>query len=75
MFRPATHFEAVTPHATNKLPGGKCRGVVVGVSGTVVAYNDEGTAVTVYCTAGFVMPIVTDRILDTSTATGITALY
>lgn len=75
MFRPSTYFEAVTPHATNKLPGGKCRGVIVGTAGTVVAYNEQGTAVTVTCAAGVVIPIVTDRILNTSTATGIVALF
>lgn len=68
-------YYPITPHATAKLEHGKCRAIFVGGAGTVVAYNRDGTAVSFTAPAGAVLPIKTDRVLNTSTATNIVALY
>lgn len=73
---PSADFVAVTPHDSNKLTGGRCRGLSVNVAGNVAIKNTAGTTVSITLVAGVVHPISTDQVLATdTTATGIVAYY
>jgi hypothetical protein len=74
---PAIKAAAITPDTNADLPGGTCRGVYVGGAGTVVAIlgGDESAVTFSAVPAGCVLPIRARRILATSTATLMIALY
>lgn len=73
---PNDSFRAVTPSDTYPIKGGPARALYVGVTGDVVAINENGVAVTFTAVpAGAVLPIVTARVNATNTtANNIVAL-
>ena len=73
--RPASNFAAITPHASTELSY-LTRAVWVGTGGNVVAVNHAGTEVTFgNVPDGTLLLIRTSRIDDTSTASGLVALW
>ena len=73
----AEYFAAVTPHDSNNLPSGQCRGIYIGGVGNLTVLDAGGTPITFTALAvGVVDPSATARILSTgTTATAIIALY
>lgn len=70
---------AVTPSDAAALPGGPCRGLFVGGTGTLTIITAAGTTTTLTIpvgACGFTIPINATQIKATgTTATGIVALY
>lgn len=73
---PAEDLVAVTPDDANNLPGGECRGLLVGVAGNASLVTARGNTVSgVPLQAGF-NPIRCVRVRATGTAaTNIWAIY
>ena len=69
-------LRAVTPHVSDPLPGGPCRALYVGGSGSlvIVASGDED-AVTLTAVPAGTLPISVSHVRATSTATNIVAIY
>lgn len=75
---PATSLAAVSPHASNALPGGTCRGLWVGAAGdvSIVAESDAAAVTIVGVPAGTLLPIRAKAVrVSGTTATSIVALY
>lgn len=73
---PSGHLEAVTPNDAADLPGGACRGLFVGVAGTLVVQDARGATVEIISADSQYHPISVRRILAAgSTAGGVIALY
>jgi len=75
---PATSLAAVTPHATNPLPGGTCRALWIGGAGdvTILAESDSAPVTIVGVPAGTLLPIRAKAVrVSGTTATSIVALY
>lgn len=75
---PARSLAAVSPHATDDLPGGVCKALWVGGEGNVaiVAENDTGAVTIVGVPAGTALPIRAKAVRASgTTATDIVALY
>jgi hypothetical protein len=74
---PAKSVKAVTPHASNDLPDGVCRGLYVGGDGDVdlIAVGDDAMVTFAGVTAGSFLPVAAKAVRDSSTATEILALY
>ena len=85
-------FRAVTPsdtailtYSTTQTPydvsqtidePAQTRGISCAVAGNVAIKNDQGTAVTIFLSAGAIHPIATNQIMSTNTtATGIVAYF
>ena len=67
---------AVTPHATNPVTGGQCDFLFVGGAGNVVCRPDGADAdVTFAAVAGQYIWCTITHVRDTSTATGMVAMY
>ena len=67
---------AVTGHATDALPQGTCDALQVGTGGTVVCKtDDDATDVTFTVPDGGYVLCRISHVRDSSTATGIVALY
>lgn len=75
-FAPCVRCAAVTPHATNALPGGVADYLFVGTGGTVVLKaEDDSTECTWTVPTGGYVWCKTSHVINTSTATGIVACY
>ena len=77
---PSYEFSAITPSDTTILSYNgvtmPCRGIYVGVGGSLVVKNDVGTTVTfVNATAGAIYPISCTQVLAATSATNLIALY
>lgn len=69
-------LRAVTPHASNPLPGGPCRALYVGGSGSlVIVASGDDDAVTLTAVPVGTLPISVSHVRATSTATNIVAIY
>lgn len=73
---PNAAFRPVTPSDTVAIKGGPARSLYVGVTGDVVAINENNVAVTFKAVpAGAVLPVATKRVNATgTTATDLVAL-
>jgi len=75
---PTRNFESVDISAADySAPSGQfTKAIYVGGYGDVTVTNQDGDEVTFYaCDAGTILPIRTNTIKDTSTATNMVALY
>jgi len=75
---PANNYLAVTPSDVANLPGGKARGLYVGVTGDVTVLSPTGAAGVAFVAvpAGTVLNVEVLRVYATGTdATDIVALY
>lgn len=72
---PASNYAAVTPHASTEFTY-ESRALWVGTGGNLVAVRADGTEVTFSNVPdGTLLPIRAIRVDDTSTASGIVALW
>lgn len=71
----ATDAVAVSPDSLNDLERGHTRAVYIGGEGNLVVRMEKGTEVTFIVPGGVTLPISIRRVMDTTTATGIIALY
>lgn len=73
---PDSSFRAVSPSDTVNIKNGPARSLYIGVTGDVVAINENNVAITFKnAVQGSVIPIVTKRVNSTgTTATNIVAL-
>lgn len=73
---PATSAVAVTPDSDNDLARAPTRGIWVGGAGNLAVVTSDNQTVTFSgVAAGTLLPIAVVRVLATSTATAIVALY
>jgi hypothetical protein len=75
---PASSLRAVTPHASNELPNGRCRALWIGGAGniSVVAENDQDPVTINAVASGTLLPIRAKAVrVSGTTATGIIAFY
>lgn len=72
----AIRARVITPDDDTNLPLGPCTAVIAGTEGTVVAtLKDDADPITFNAAAGAVLPISARRIHESSTSTGMIALY
>ncbi|QUT07925.1 hypothetical protein KFK14_11350 [Sphingobium phenoxybenzoativorans] len=74
----AGYLRAVTPHATDPLPDGVCRGLLIGTGGNVsiVAENDTDPVLLKNLGSGVIYPIKAKAVrISGTTANDIVALY
>jgi hypothetical protein len=72
---PATDYQPVTPDNDADLPDGLCRSLLISVGGRLVVHNEAGEVRDLPAVPAGVFPGYVLRVLETTTATGITALY
>lgn len=75
---PAQKAAAITPHDTNALSGGVCRGIYVGGAGNlaVICADDTNAVTFTGVLAGTIYPICAKIVKSTgTTATNLVALY
>lgn len=71
----SANSDLVVPSDTVDLPNGVTSGILVDVTGTIVATFADGTIDTQTLAAGIIHPMAVKRIWTASTATGIHAHY
>lgn len=72
---PASRLAVVSPSDTTDLPLGVTRGLYVGGSGLLCVLDASGARADFETPGGLYHPIRISRVLTTTTATGIVALY
>lgn len=78
---PSQHFLAVTPHATNLITYTyedvqmRPKAFQIGGAGVIDLVNSNGGTVSFTVVAGELLPISSERVLATSTATLIVAIF
>jgi len=72
---PANHVRAITPDSSNDLPDGVCRAICVGGAGTLDFIDAGGSSVTGFPVIVGYNPIGVKRVLTSTTATSLFALY
>lgn len=66
--QPAIRYFAITPHDSTDFTQGYVRGIYVGVTGDVVAVNQDGAAITFKnAQQGSILPIEAKRVNSTNT--------
>lgn len=75
MTRTAYAMLPVTPHATNTVPRGLCRALWINVAGNLDFYDEENNQVMGVAVLQGEFPCGVRRVLATSTASGIFAMY
>lgn len=70
-------WAAITPDDDNDLPGGVTRAIYVGGAGDLVADSENGDASITFSdlVAGTIYPLRVRRVRESSTATGLVAIY